>query len=79
MSIIIPDTILHSTRMSEKEIKQEIAIMLFQMEKVTLGQASQFAGLNQLQFQYILASRRIPVHYDVNEFEEDLKTLHEME
>jgi predicted HTH domain antitoxin len=40
MSVTIPDEILSATRMSEAELKQEIAVMLFQKEKLTLGQAS---------------------------------------
>ena len=57
---------------------QEIAILLFQREKLTLGQASRLGGMTQLQFQHLLASRQIPFHYDVAEFEADLKTLREM-
>jgi predicted HTH domain antitoxin len=64
--------------MSEAELKQEIAVMLFQKEKLTLGQASRLAGMNQLQFQHLLASRQIPVHYNVEDFEADIKTLREM-
>lgn len=75
MSVVISDEILHTTRMSENEIMQEIAILLFQKEKLTLGQASEMAGMTQLQFQHLLASRQIPVHYDVEELEADIKTL----
>ena len=78
MSLIISDEILQTTRMSEAELKQEIAVLLFQKEKLTLGQASQMAGVSQLQFQHLLASRQIPVHYDVADFEDDLKTLQEL-
>lgn len=77
MSVIIPDDILKAAHMSEDELKQEIAILLFQREKLPLGQASALAGMSRLQFQHLLASRKIPVHYDVAEFEEDLKTLKE--
>jgi len=77
MSIIIPDDILQSTRMTEEELRQEIAVLLFQKEKLTLAQASRLAGMNMLQFQHLLASRQIPLHYDIAEFEEDLKTLGE--
>jgi predicted HTH domain antitoxin len=49
--------------------------MLFQRDKLTLAQASQFAHMRRLQFQHILASRQIPVHYDVAEFAEDIHTL----
>ena len=75
MSLVIPDDILQAAHMSEEEFKREIAVMLFEKEKLTLGQASRLAGMNLLVFQHLLASRQVPVHYDVNEFEEDLKTL----
>ena len=75
MSILISDDILQSARLTEDEFKQEIAVLLFQKEKLTLAQASRFAGMTRLQFQHLLASRNIPVHYDIAEFEEDLKTL----
>lgn len=78
MSVIISNDILQATRMTEDELRQEIAVLLFQKEKLTLGQASRLAGMSRLQFQHILASRQIPVHYDVAEFEEDLKTLKEL-
>ena len=79
MSVIIPDEILHATRMTEEELKQEIAIFLFEKDKLTLAQASRLAEVSRLQFQHLLASRQIPVHYDVAEFEKDLRTLQELD
>jgi predicted HTH domain antitoxin len=78
MNIVIPDEVLLTASMSEAELMQEIAVMLFQKEKLTLGQASNLAGMNQLAFQHLLASRQISVHYDVEDFEADLKTLREL-
>ncbi|GAA6619861.1 UPF0175 family protein [Scytonema sp. NUACC26] len=78
MSIIIPDEILTTTRMTEAEMRQEIAVMLFQKEKLTLAQASRFALMNRIAFQHLLASRQISVHYDVEDFQEDIKNLQEM-
>ncbi|MBI2848811.1 MAG: UPF0175 family protein [Chloroflexi bacterium] len=75
MSIIIPDEILQAARMTAEELKQEIAILLFQKEKLTLEQASRLAGMSRLQFQHLLASRHVPVHYEVADFEEDLRTM----
>jgi predicted HTH domain antitoxin len=75
MSLLIPDEILQASRLSERELKVEIAVMLFEKEKLTLGQASRLAAMNDLEFQHLLASRRIPVHYDVDDFEQDLETL----
>ncbi len=78
MSVLIPDEVLQASRLSEREFKAEIAVMLFEKEKLTLGQASRLAAMDYLEFQHLLASRRIPVHYDVADFEQDLETLREM-
>lgn len=50
MSFTIPDEIIRSARMSIPELAQEIAILLFQKEKLTLGQASGLANLSQFHF-----------------------------
>lgn len=78
MSVVIPNEILTTTRMNEEEMKREIAVMLFEKDKLTLAQASRFAGMNRIAFQHLLASREIPVHYGVEDFEQDIKNLHEM-
>jgi predicted HTH domain antitoxin len=78
MSVVIPNEILTTTRMNEEEMKREIAIMLFQKEKLTLAQASRFAGMNPIAFQHLLASYQIPIHYGVEDFEQDIKNLREM-
>jgi predicted HTH domain antitoxin len=78
MSVVVPDEILTATRMTEAEMRQEIAVMLFQKEKLTLAQASRFAGMHRIAFQHLLASRHIPMHYDVADFEQDIQNLREM-
>ncbi|MEH1787143.1 UPF0175 family protein [Nostoc sp.] len=78
MNIVIPNEILAATHMTESELKQEIAVMLFQKEKLTLAQASRLAEMNRIAFQHLLASRQIPVHYGVDDFEQDIKNLQEM-
>jgi predicted HTH domain antitoxin len=78
MSIVIPDEVIHSTRLTVAELIQELAVALFQREKLTLGQASRLAGINQWQFQQLLGSRNIPIHYSVADFEADLRTLEEL-
>ena len=79
MSVVISDQVLQSSRMSEGELKQEIAVLLFQKEKLTLAQASQLAGMQRIQFQHLLASRDVTVHYDVADFEKDLETIRKLE
>ncbi len=75
MSLVIPDEFLQTANISEAALKLEIAILLFQQEKITLGTASKFADMNQLEFQRVLGSRKIPIHYGVEEFRQDLVTL----
>ena len=79
MSVVISDEVLRASRLSASELKAEIAVMLFQKEKLSLGQASRLAAMDHLEFQHLLASRSISVHYDVADFEEDLKTLSQLE
>lgn len=78
MAVVISDEILQSSRMSETEMKQEIAVMLFEKEKLTLAQASRLAAMPRISFQQLLASRKIPVHYGLAELEADVRTLSEM-
>jgi predicted HTH domain antitoxin len=75
MSVTIPDEILQTARMTEEELRQELAVLLFQKERLTVGQASRLAEMDRLRFQHLLASRGIPMHYDVEDFEQDLATL----
>ena len=78
MSVTIPDNVLQAARMSEAELRQELAALLYAQERLTLGQAARLAEMDQLRFQHLLASRGIPPHYDVVEFEEDLQTLRDL-
>lgn len=78
MSVMIADEVLLAARMSEEELRQEIAVMLFARERFTLAQAARLAGQDIGRFQHLLASRDIPAHYDVPDFEADLQTLREI-
>ena len=75
MSVVISDETLQAAHLSAAELKQEIAVLLFQKNKLTLGQASKLAEMSQFRFQHLLASRNIPVHYDIKDLEDDLATL----
>jgi len=79
MNQLIPEDIIEATGMSENELKTEIAVHLFKLEKITVEQASRLAGMQRLQFQHLLASRRISLHYNIEDFENDLETLKRLE
>ncbi len=78
MSIIISDEILQATHMTETEFLQEVAILLYEKGKLSLGKASKLARMGRIQFQLLLASRQIPINYGIEDFEADLQTLRKM-
>ncbi len=73
--MLIADDLLEPAHLTEAEVRIEIALALFAKDRLTLGQAARLAGLPHLEFQREIAGQRIPIHYDVAEFQEDLKTL----
>lgn len=75
MSVVIPDEILNAAKMTESELKLEIAILLYKQEKISSGKACQWLGLNLLEFRRELGKRGLTINYDVEDFEADLKTL----
>jgi len=75
MPVTISDEVLAAAHITEPELRQELALTLFQQERLTLSQASRVAEMTQLAFQALLAERQIPIHYGVEEFREDLRTL----
>lgn len=78
MSLVISDDVVKASGLSERELLLEIVLMLFRQDKISLGKASELMGMHRMQFQKLLAQRDICVHYDVAEFQEDLKTLQSM-
>jgi len=76
VSIIkVPEDILTATRMTPDEISAECAIHLFENGKLSMGKAKKLAGMTLWEFQNFLASKKIPIHYGVAEYKEDIATL----
>lgn len=71
---IIPDDLLRATPISERELRQDIAVLLYQ-KGLPSGKAASVAGMDRLAFWHLLASRQIPVQYDVEDLERDATTL----
>lgn len=78
ISIDIPREITHITRMTPQELRQELAIYLFQQGKLSFGKAKELADMTVWAFQQLLGSKGIPIHYDMDDYEEDLATLKEL-
>jgi predicted HTH domain antitoxin len=61
----------------ERSVKQELAVHFFQRNLLSFGQARQLAELSVAEFIDLLRERKIPLHYGMSDYEEDLKTIQE--
>ncbi len=56
----------------------DFAVGLFTERRITLGRAAEIARATQSDFQRELGARGIPIHYDVEDLQADLRTLAEL-
>jgi predicted HTH domain antitoxin len=78
MSLVISDELVQASGLSEVELLQEVVLLLYQREKISLGKASHILGISQLDFQALLTSHNLYIHYDVNDLHEDGQNLQEL-
>ena len=76
MHLELPDQLLESC--DADDVKLALAIGMYASRRMTLGQASELCGLSQGQLQRELGRRQIPAHYDLQDFEHDLKAAESM-
>lgn len=79
MGVQISEDILNTANMTPKEFMIEMAVHLYNIGKLTLGQARRLAELDQVAFQLEMTSRNVTIKYDVADFMEDLQTLSRLE
>jgi predicted HTH domain antitoxin len=75
MTVELPADVMESARISVEEVRLEIAVALFRVERLSLGRAAELAGLSLQTFLEILCFRGIGVHYGVEDALEDARTL----
>ncbi|MFW6359134.1 MAG: UPF0175 family protein [Chroococcales cyanobacterium] len=78
MSLTIPDDLLQAAQMSEEELLEEIILMLFRQKKISISKASSLLDMHLVQFQHLLASRGLYVHYGMSDLKEDIITLQQL-
>jgi predicted HTH domain antitoxin len=57
------------------EIRREVALLMYQREAWSLGQAARYAGLPYVVFQQLLGDRGIPMNYHAADLMADIETL----
>jgi len=77
VKITIEDELLQGLNLSDREARIDLAVGLYADRRVTLGRAARIAGISQPEMMRELGRRRVPMNYDVAEYEADLQTLRE--
>jgi len=74
----VSQDVLDSARLTSSELKVEMAVHLYAQGRLSIGKARELAGMTLWEFRQLLASRRIPPHYDEADLDEDVATLREL-
>ena len=74
-SIDIPRDVFDSARLTSAELKLELALALYAQQRLSIGKARELAGMSLWAFRQQLAARQIPTHLDIDDVQEDIKTL----
>ena len=79
LSIVIPEELLINFKVPRQnwknELKKELAIQLYREGLISFGNARRLAEMSKWDFHDLLGNRKIPRQYDVEDFEDDLKTI----
>jgi predicted HTH domain antitoxin len=75
ITLNLPDDLSQTETFNQSDWFREIAVALFQQERISLSRASKIAGMELIDFQKLLADRNICIHYDVEDFEQDVQNL----
>jgi predicted HTH domain antitoxin len=74
-SIKVPIEILQNKEFSIQDLQLEFSIYLYEKNLLTLEQGSKLSNIDILSFQKELGKRKISMHYDIPDFEQDIQTL----
>lgn len=75
MALVISDSIIRNSQLSEPHFAVELACWMYQKEFFTLGRAAEFCNLSQMEMMQELGNRNIRWNYGVEELREDLADL----
>ncbi|MFM9946734.1 MAG: UPF0175 family protein [Saprospiraceae bacterium] len=76
ITVEIPESLLLSPPVySAKELKVDLAVLLYRRKKMSLAKAASWSGLTRLEFQSAMAERGVELHFSEEDLQHDLRTL----
>jgi predicted HTH domain antitoxin len=79
MTLKIPDEVLKAANLDERGVLIELACHLFDVQRLSLGQAARLADMGRTEFEDELHDRKIAVYrYGEDELQQDMEALAKM-
>ena len=82
LSVKIPKDLIRILKVRDEDVSKLVrlylAVELYREGKVSLGKAAEIAEVTKWEMMEILASKGVPIQYDVKDLEKDIETLEEM-
>lgn len=75
MNVTLPDDPVRSAGMTKAELVIEMALLLYQKERLTIEQAARLGRMDRMAFMHLLANCDIPLTLDVDDLEQDIATM----
>ena len=79
LSLSIPDSVLHSLKLPEKTVQQDLlkllSVKLYEKGALGLGKASELCGASRSDFLRILKDEGVFLNYDDEELDRDLSSI----
>lgn len=60
---------------SERDLKIDLAVLLYQKRKISLAKAAEWCGLTRLEFQSAMSKRDVALNYSVEDLRHDVAVL----
>jgi predicted HTH domain antitoxin len=80
MPIVIPNELLTEAGLSEREALLEIACRLYDAGKLTMSQATRWAGVTRMELESALLQRALPlVRIDERYWRQEVETLEQLQ
>jgi predicted HTH domain antitoxin len=79
INIKIPEDVVLAAKIPLKRfkenIKEELAVHLYKEGILPLGAARKLAGMEKVDFHFLLGQRKVDRHYDIDDYKKDLEQV----
>jgi predicted HTH domain antitoxin len=74
-NLVIPGSVLDSAKIEAKDLLIELAVYLYDSNRLSIGQAKNLVQMDLISFQKELSSRGVFIKYDVEDLQNDMQTI----